>query len=54
MNAYAHPDALIETDWLASHLDDGGIRIVESNEDYLLYDTGHIPSAVKTDWFTKL
>jgi len=54
VNAYAHPDALIETDWLASHLDDGGIRIVESNEDYLLYDTGHIPSAVKTDWFTKL
>lgn len=54
MNAYAHPDALIETDWLASHLDDGGIRIVESNEDYLLYDTGHIPGAIKTDWFTNL
>ena len=49
-NNYAHPDALVDTDWLAKHLKDDGIRIVESNEDILLYDTGHIPGAVHIDW----
>lgn len=48
--AYAHPDALVSTDWLAENLDAPGIRIVESNEDVLLYDTGHIPGAVHIDW----
>ena len=48
--AYAHPDALVSTDWLADHLHDPGLRIVESNEDVLLYDTGHIPGAVHIDW----
>src|SRR5207253_2477265 len=47
---YAHPEALVETDWLEKHLKDEGIRIVESNEDILLYDTGHIPGAVHIDW----
>src|SRR3977135_3681365 len=47
---YAHPEALVETDWLEKHLKDDGIRIVESNEDVLLYDTGHIPGAVHIDW----
>ena len=51
---YAHPEALVETDWLESHLKDEGIRIVESNEDILLYDTGHIPGAVHIDWRTDL
>jgi len=37
-------EALVETDWLAQHLKDDGIRIVESNEDILLYGTGHIPA----------
>ena len=45
-NNYAHPEALVDTHWLAHHLKDDGIRIVESNEDILLYDTGHIPGAV--------
>jgi thiosulfate/3-mercaptopyruvate sulfurtransferase len=49
-NAYAHPEVLVSTEWLASHLDDPGHRIVESNEDILLYDTGHIPGAVHIDW----
>jgi thiosulfate/3-mercaptopyruvate sulfurtransferase len=49
-NNYAHPEALVETEWLAQHLNDEGIRIVESNEDILLYDTGHIPGAVHIDW----
>ena len=51
---YAHPEFLVETDWVASHLDDPSLRLVESDEDYLLYETGHIPGAVKVDWFTTL
>src|SRR5437899_10613462 len=47
---YAHPEALVQTDWLEQHLKDEGIRIIESNEDLLLYDTGHIPGAVHVDW----
>jgi len=47
---YAHPEALVETDWLEQHLKDDGIRVVESNEDVLLYDTGHIPGAVHIEW----
>ncbi len=50
MSTYAHPESLVDTDWLAAHLDDSSIRIVESNEDVLLYDTGHIPNAVHIDW----
>jgi thiosulfate/3-mercaptopyruvate sulfurtransferase len=41
---------LVETSWLASHLNDPDLRIVESDEDVLLYDIGHIPGAVKVDW----
>jgi thiosulfate/3-mercaptopyruvate sulfurtransferase len=51
---YAHPEALVETDWVAEHLNDPNVRLVESNEDPLLYETGHIPGAVKVDWFTTL
>ena len=51
---YAHPDALVSTEWLAAHLDDPNIRIIESDEDVLLYDTGHIPGALKVDWHTDL
>jgi thiosulfate/3-mercaptopyruvate sulfurtransferase len=50
MNDYAHPEALVETDWLTEHLNDPSLRIVESNEDILLYDTGHIAGAVHIDW----
>jgi thiosulfate/3-mercaptopyruvate sulfurtransferase len=53
-NRYAHPQVLVETDWLAEHLDDPHIRIVESDEDLLLYESGHIPGAVKIDWVTDL
>lgn len=52
--AYAHPEYLVDTQWVADHLDDPAIRLVESNEDALLYETGHIPGAVKLDWFTQL
>jgi thiosulfate/3-mercaptopyruvate sulfurtransferase len=47
---YAHPEVLVSTDWVQDHLHDPKVRIVESNEDVLLYDTGHIPGAVKIDW----
>jgi thiosulfate/3-mercaptopyruvate sulfurtransferase len=49
---YAHPEVLVTTDWLAANLN--SVRVVESNEDILLYDTGHIPTAVKLDWHTEL
>jgi thiosulfate/3-mercaptopyruvate sulfurtransferase len=47
---YTHPELLVSTDWVAQHLNDPNVRIVEVNEDILLYDTGHIPNAVKVDW----
>jgi len=47
---YAHPEVLVSTDWVAAHLNDPGIRIIESNEDPLLYTSGHIPGAVEVDW----
>jgi thiosulfate/3-mercaptopyruvate sulfurtransferase len=52
--AYAHPERLVTTAWLADHLDDADVVIVESDEDVLLYDTGHIPGAIKVDWHTEL
>ena len=51
---YAHPERLVTTDWLATHLGDPGLVVVESDEDVLLYDTGHIPGAVKVDWHLDL
>lgn len=54
MSEYAHPEALVSTDWVAEHLNDANIRLVESNEDVLLYGTGHIPGAVNIDWVNDL
>jgi thiosulfate/3-mercaptopyruvate sulfurtransferase len=51
---YAHPERLVDTEWVANHLDDPDVRVVESDEDSLLYEAGHIPGAVKVDWFTTL
>jgi len=47
---YVNPTVLVSTDWVSQHLQDPQIRIVESNEDPLLYGTGHIPGAVEIDW----
>ena len=49
-DAYAHPEVLVSADWVQEHLKDPKVRIVESDEDVLLYDMGHIPGAVKIDW----
>jgi thiosulfate/3-mercaptopyruvate sulfurtransferase len=51
---YAHPGRLVTTQWLADHLDHPGLVVVESDEDVLLYDTGHIPGAVMVDWHLDL
>ena len=51
---YAHPEALVSTQWVAEHLDDPSLRLLESNEDVLLYDVGHIPGAQKIDWHQDL
>jgi len=51
---YAVPDVLVSTDWVAKHRTDANVRLVESNEDLLLYETGHIPGAVKIDWVNDL
>ncbi|WP_165226945.1 sulfurtransferase [Aquisphaera insulae] len=47
---YAHPEALVSADWVQAHLDDPHVRVVESDEDILLYDLGHVPGAVRIDW----
>jgi thiosulfate/3-mercaptopyruvate sulfurtransferase len=49
-HGYAHPEALVSTDWVADHMHDSNVRIVESDEDVLLYEKGHVPGAVKIDW----
>jgi thiosulfate/3-mercaptopyruvate sulfurtransferase len=49
---YAHPERLVTTGWLAERLGQPGLVVVESDEDVLLYETGHIPGAVKVDWHT--
>jgi thiosulfate/3-mercaptopyruvate sulfurtransferase len=51
---YARPEMLVTTEWLAEHLADPGLVVAESDEDVLLYETGHIPGAVKLDWHTEL
>lgn len=47
---YAKPEMLVDTDWVAAHLNDPNVRVVESNEDPLLYPSGHIPGAAEVDW----
>jgi thiosulfate/3-mercaptopyruvate sulfurtransferase len=54
MAEYAHPEVLVDTAWVAEHLNDPKVRVVESNEDILLYDQGHIPGAIKIDWVADL
>jgi thiosulfate/3-mercaptopyruvate sulfurtransferase len=54
LRAYTHPERLVTTSWLADHLDDPNLVVAESDEDVLLYDTGHLPGAVKIDWHLDL
>jgi len=54
LRMYAHPERLVTTSWLHDNLGKPGLVVVESDEDVLLYDTGHIPGSVKVDWHTEL
>jgi thiosulfate/3-mercaptopyruvate sulfurtransferase len=54
MAKYAFPDLLVSTEWVAEHQHDPQVRIVESDEDPLVYQQGHIPGAVRLDWHTDL
>src|SRR2546422_11103354 len=51
---YAHPDALVATDWVAQHLNDSGIRLIEVDVDTTAYDSGHIAGAVGWNWQSQL
>ena len=51
---YAHPEALLSTQWVADHAADPDVRVLECDEDVLLYDLGHVPGAAKLDWHTDL
>ena len=51
---YAHPEVLVTADWVAQNLDNPNVVVVESDEDVLLYEIGHIPGSVKIDWHTDL
>lgn len=50
LRGYAHPETLVDTQWVAEHLNDPSVRIIEADEDPLLYEVGHIENAVKLDW----
>src|SRR5215469_1482575 len=53
-NGYAHPDVLVETDYVAAHLSDPMLRLVEVDVDTSAYDSGHIAGAVGWNWKTDL
>jgi thiosulfate/3-mercaptopyruvate sulfurtransferase len=53
-SAYADPKSLVSTTWLEANLGRSGLVVLESDEDVLLYQTGHIPTARKIDWHTDL
>jgi thiosulfate/3-mercaptopyruvate sulfurtransferase len=54
MADYAYPNVLVDTAWVEEHHDDTDVRVVEVDEDVLLYEQGHVPGAVKVDWHTEL
>ncbi len=51
---YVHPEALVTTEWVQQNIDNPAVRLVESNEDTLLYGSGHVPGAVHVDWTADL
>src|ERR1700681_4290983 len=54
MTEYAHPEVLVTTDWVASHVDDPNLRLIEVDVDTSAYDQGHVPGAVGWNWQTQL
>jgi thiosulfate/3-mercaptopyruvate sulfurtransferase len=53
-NQYAHPEALVDTAWVAAHGDDPVVRLIEVDVDTTSYDKGHIRNAVGFNWQTQL
>src|SRR5438034_10523351 len=54
MALYAHPEVLVETDWVKANLGTPGFKFVEIDVDTKAYDAGHIPGAVGFNWQTQL
>ncbi len=54
MAGYAHPEVLVNTDWVASHASDPNVRLVEIDVDTKSYDEGHVPGAIAWAWNTQL
>jgi thiosulfate/3-mercaptopyruvate sulfurtransferase len=54
MTEYAHPEVLVTTEWVANHLNDPNLRLIEVDVDTSAYDQGHIPGAVGWNWQTQL
>ena len=54
MAEYANPDVLVSTDWVAQHLDDPNVKLVEVDVDAEAYDQGHIKGAIGWNWTTQL
>ena len=54
MSAYAHPEVLVETDWVKQNLGKPGIKVVEVDVDTKAYDAGHVPGAIGFNWQTQL
>ncbi len=52
--SYVHPEVLVSTDWVLEHHNDANIKLIEVNEDFLLFEQAHVPGAVKMDWHTNL
>jgi len=53
-NDYAHPEVLVSTQWVADHLNDPKVRLIEVDVDTAAYDQSHIPGAVGWNWQTQL
>jgi thiosulfate/3-mercaptopyruvate sulfurtransferase len=51
---YVHPEALVDTDWVASHLNDPNVRLIEVDVDTSAYNQGHIPGAIGFNWQKEL
>src|SRR5262249_17853641 len=54
MKGYAHPEVLVETDWVKANLGKPGVKLVEIDVDTTAYDAGHIRGAVGFNWRTQL
>ena len=54
MAGYAHPEALVDTAWVAAHANDPNVRVVEVDVDTSAYELGHVPGAIAWNWTTQL